>query len=438
MMISPLALAASAGAALVAVAGAILWALQRPAARSARLARHGRFSTAGEIAHEAGLYERAIEYFLAAHAPERAARSALRAGLVDRAAALYERAGDAKKAASLKGHAEGRASLSPVKAAAAAPAAGGERVSEPKLRVVSSTTGAPPSVRRPSLDLEPSEGCLRALARVKNVEAVPTFAGPVLQALDDPDASPNAICQEIAKDQGLVTMVLRAANSSFYGARGQVLDVTQALVLIGYESVRQLVVARVSRVVQAGSDPLREMLWRHALASAIAAQACARTVKGVTVGHALTCGLLHDIGRAILLSAYPDEYRRVWEKMATDPRPSSEIERESLGVDHAEIGAALLRSWNLPPVYAAVTRVHAADVPDFAGGLSAKDARLRAIVALASGVASWLGHGRRPARPIAELTEHPSFDALGVSRELADTMAAAVEAELAAYAGIFA
>lgn len=441
-------LVVSCSVAIFVVGAAVLAALRRPQARSARLARCGQFVEAAEVAHDAGLYDLAVDYFVSGGAPARAARSALRSGLVVRAAALYEQAGDVMKAAALYrqvGMPEKAAALSPENERRIEAATRDRRPPVPARPVERSSGAAVPSARPSIEDAAPSArrpavavlsaGCIEALDRVKHMEAIPASAGSVLRAVDDPKSGPNAICEEIAKDLGLMTMVLRAANSAYYGARGQVRDITQAIVLIGYDSLRELVIARISRLAVGGSDPLRQLLWKHALASAIAAQACARTVKGITVGHAFTCGLLHDVGRAILVSAHPVDYRELWAKMTADPRPSSEIERERFGTDHAEVGGAVLRSWGLPPGYAAVTRVH--DVGAEAAGLTGKDARLHAIVALASTVASWLGHGRFPARPIAELHDHPSFSELGSTHALADAMAAAVEKELAGYDQIF-
>ncbi len=160
-------------------------------------------------------------------------------------------------------------------------------------------------------------------------------------------------------------------------------------------------------------------------------------MKGITVGHAFTCGLLHDIGQAVLAAAFPAEYLELWAKIAVDPRDVAEIEAERFETDHTEVGAALLRTWDLPPLYSRVIRAHHGNLAD-ARGLNDKERRLCAIVALASAVAEWVGHGRYAARPIEELTEHPMLAELGATPALAKAMAAAIEKELAEYAGIFA
>ena len=191
-----------------------------------------------------------------------------------------------------------------------------------------------PAVSSPLMVPEPasvpaSAACLAILSRVKELEAIPGLAAGLLKVLDDPNSSGSAISSELRKDQGLMALVLRTANSSYYGSSGHVRDLTEAAVVLGLDTLRQLVLGRLSRLVLRKNDPLQKTLWRHALATAVAAEGCARSVKGVTVAHAFTGGLLHDLGKAVLSEAAPEAYADAWEVMVMSEhdRPADEIER---------------------------------------------------------------------------------------------------------------
>jgi putative nucleotidyltransferase with HDIG domain len=277
--------------------------------------------------------------------------------------------------------------------------------------------------------------CSDLIARVKDLEGVPVFVTRILQAIDDPKASPKAVGAEIAKDQAVLAIVLRTANSSYYRSSGQVRDVTEAIVVLGFDTVRQLVFGRLSKQVHRRNDEFQKALWRHSLATAIAAQACARKVKGVTVPHAFTGALLHDVGKGVLHEASPVAYVRLIKEAESDPRPTDEIELERFGTHHADVGAELLGRWSLPTIYRTVAHFH--HDPDAAKDIEDKDRRMLAIVSLSDAIALSLGHGPRPGRPIEELVTHPMLKRLGGGRGLLDEMAESVEAELKGLASAF-
>jgi len=273
------------------------------------------------------------------------------------------------------------------------------------------------------------------MGKAKELETPPAFATRMLQALDDPRMSPNVLGVEISHDQAVLALVLRTANSAYYRSSGQVRDVTEAIVVLGLDTVRHIVLARLAKTVLRRNDALQQTLWRHALACSVAAQACTRVIRGVTVAHAFTGGLLHDLGKAVMHEVAPAQYAAVWELTAKGLRTSIEIERRQFGTDHAEVGAELLKAWSFPAMYQSVVRLH--HEPEAIAAAADKERRLLAIVALANDVAGWLGHGPRPARPIQEMTSHPMLDVLGAPPSIIGRMAMEIEAELAALVGIF-
>jgi putative nucleotidyltransferase with HDIG domain len=230
-----------------------------------------------------------------------------------------------------------------------------------------------------------------------------------------------------------MAMILRLANSAFYRSSGQVRDITESIVVLGYDATRQLVLGRLSRSVLRKNDTWQKALWRHALATALGAQACAREVRGVTVGYAFTAGLLHDIGKAVMHEAFPEACVKVW-KLAGGSGHSDEVERAQFGTDHNQVGAALLNGWRFPRMYEQVAQLHsgAAGVAD-----NPKDQRLVSITALGGAVATWLGHGAVPEQKGPDPHDHPAILELAGGTALVDSMAAHIERELGPFLDIF-
>jgi putative nucleotidyltransferase with HDIG domain len=298
-------------------------------------------------------------------------------------------------------------------------------------------TPAPRAPRPPAVapsPTGPSPASAKFLKRIGELEAIPGVASRLLQALDDPSVGVDVISQEVRRDQALMAMVLRMANSAFYKSSGQVRDITESIVVLGYETTRQLVLGRLSRQVLRKNDEWQKTLWRHALATALGAQACARQVRGVTVGHAFTAGLLHDIGKAVMHEASPDECVSVWKTLATSNRPSDDVEREQFGTDHTEVGAELLRIWQFPPMYENAARLHSRVSSHLSGQ---KDQRIVSIVALSGAVASWLGHDAAPDRKGQEPRAHPAIAELGAAPAIIDVMRSHIEKELRPLVDIF-
>jgi len=194
------------------------------------------------------------------------------------------------------------------------------------------------------------------------------------------------------------------------------------------------VLGQLSRKVLRKNDAWQKALWKHALATALGAQACARQIRGVTVAHAFTAGLLHDIGKAVMHEAYPDDCVRVWKGVAETNRPSHEAEHEEFGTDHSEVGGELLRRWQFPQMYEQAAMLHSrSDTP--LGGK--KEQRLVSMVALSGAVASWLGHDAIPDREGPEPITHFAIANLGATPSILGVMRSHIEEELRPLLEIF-
>ncbi len=137
-----------------------------------------------------------------------------------------------------------------------------------------------------------------AILRVRDLPTLPTVLGKILSAAADPDSSALDLGRLISSDQSLSATLLKLVNSAYYGFYRQIKSVTQAIVMLGFNEVRNLTLtATAFRTLSAStSDYDRNQLWRHTLAAAIAAERCAK-MKKLSIGGAFEAGLLHDIGK---------------------------------------------------------------------------------------------------------------------------------------------
>lgn len=189
-------------------------------------------------------------------------------------------------------------------------------------------------------------------AQIRQLPSLPAVVVEVLESFEDENADGGAIGHKIAQDQALSAKVLRVANSSFYGLRGKVVTVQDAMVVLGFRNVRTLVMAAGVTgsfpALAAGWFDLRAF-WMHGIITAVCARSFAGDA-GINPDRAFTAGLLHDIGRVVLATCFPDHYRRVAEYRALHDCYPIDAERHILGLDHAAVGGALTERWQFAPV----------------------------------------------------------------------------------------
>src|SRR5512132_1939582 len=145
------------------------------------------------------------------------------------------------------------------------------------------------------------------VARVRELPALPAVVTELLVCFEQDNVRTDAIAERIARDQAIAARTLRLANSSFYGMPCEVKTIREAIAVLGLRSARTLVTAvalrnRFGATPAAGID--LDAFWRHTIATALAARSLARTLHTAR-DEAFTAGLLHDIGRLVLATGYP-------------------------------------------------------------------------------------------------------------------------------------
>jgi putative nucleotidyltransferase with HDIG domain len=213
-------------------------------------------------------------------------------------------------------------------------------------------------------DLLASESLLSLVTRQDTVPSLPSLYTEVVGELDSNEPSLNRLAAIVARDPSMSAKILHVANSSFFGVRRPATTPKEAVTVLGFETMRMLVLAcsvfsRFKAPPQAAFS--METLWAHSRATGELAATIAKS-EGANANDAdmaVVAGLLHDIGKLILLNALPDAYQEVVVRSQVEDTPPWEIERATFGSSHAEVGACLLGLWGVPaPIVEAVAWHH--------------------------------------------------------------------------------
>jgi putative nucleotidyltransferase with HDIG domain len=202
------------------------------------------------------------------------------------------------------------------------------------------------------------------MARVRELPALPTVVVEVIRATGKADSSAREIASLVAKDPGFSARLLKAANSAWYGLPRSVGALSDAVLLLGMRSLRNLALIAatedmLSREV-AGYELGKGELWRHSLACAQAAEMLAEMLQMPEREEAFVAGLLHDVGKLILGLYLREERLSIYTVMMQGESTFLEAERKALGFDHAEIGGRIAMHWSLPlPLVQAIAYHHA-------------------------------------------------------------------------------
>ncbi|HSG98969.1 MAG TPA: HDOD domain-containing protein [candidate division Zixibacteria bacterium] len=204
------------------------------------------------------------------------------------------------------------------------------------------------------------------ISSLGELPASPAVVSLVMNMTTDLNTDIHGLTRALSADQSLAAKVLRLSNSPFYGRTQNVKSLEEAIVILGFYTLRSLVVATGTQSLFASDDPrgLEHKLWEHSLATALAARMLAVASGHPQIEEAFLAGLLHDIGKLILLQKMPTEYRGALESAAANHDSLLSAEYARFGYTHAEIGAALCSSWSFPPELVEAVRYHHQPVTD--------------------------------------------------------------------------
>jgi putative nucleotidyltransferase with HDIG domain len=259
-----------------------------------------------------------------------------------------------------------------------------------------------------------------AIMTAADLPTIPVVAIKVMQLIESETATAEELAKIVASDPAVAARVLKISNSSFYGCRRQIQTLSGAIVVLGFSTLRSLVVAASVKQVYKPYGLTEKMLWEHSFAAGLAAKMIAHETRAANEEEAFLAGLFHDIGKIIMNSLDRSKFQDVMQHCYNERISFQEAERSVYPFSHDEVGALVIKKWNFPEhLITAIMQHHslefgAEDDPDLV--------RLTAVTSLADQFCLKLGIGVREPQEEIDLAGSKAGELLKLSREKLDAL----------------
>lgn len=199
-----------------------------------------------------------------------------------------------------------------------------------------------------------------AIVGLKRLPPLPTSLARVFETLTDPNSSARDVAERISADQSLCAAILKLVNSAFYGFPRRITNIADAIAILGFLEVRNLVLASTAFGVMpsSGSTYDRTQLWRHAIAVAMLTERIGKAIGAAPDQGHFVCGLLHDIGKVVLDTTFPKEFDKAAKQAKEEHLFLWEAELRVFGLHHGEVGGLLAEKWQMPLSVVAAIQYH--------------------------------------------------------------------------------
>lgn len=199
---------------------------------------------------------------------------------------------------------------------------------------------------------ENKEWIKRIAQRVLGLPPLPTLIAKLIEMIDNPRTNARSLGKLISTDQVLTARILKLANSSFYGFPRRISTVNLSLVVLGFDTLKNLCISVSMREWfsdnETSGDFDMSRFWEHSIACGIAAKMVARECGYMISGEVFVAGLLHDIGKLVLKQYIKPEFKEIIDTAKKENILFIEAEKKILGIHHGTIGSWLADKWNLP------------------------------------------------------------------------------------------
>lgn len=196
-----------------------------------------------------------------------------------------------------------------------------------------------------------------------HIPPFPKVAMQVMKMLEDPAVQAKDMAEVIQYDSAITANILKTCNAAYFGLSRKVSALDDALVLMGQDALKDILIASSSaRFYKGGAGEGYQLeqgeLWKHSVAVAIMSKLISPHFKGVAPGAAFTAGLLHDIGKRFLSSFVASDFREIMDRTHKDGLSFMAAEHEILGMDHAELGSLILQKWDFAEDMIEAVKMH--------------------------------------------------------------------------------
>lgn len=231
----------------------------------------------------------------------------------------------------------------------------------------------------------------KLISLLGELPAAPVILNKALKLTSDLQSNIDDISKNISADQILSARVIRMSNSPLFGRASKISTLSEAIKVLGFNQIKSIIVtASTAQMFKSGPQAeIAQILWEHSLATAISARLIVKKYGGLDKEEAYLCGLLHDIGKLVLLQATPHVYNEIIAKVKETNLPFIRVEGKELGFNHVNVAQALLVKWQFPAHLTSQIAAHHSSNPNkIAASIS-----LGRVVAIANSISKYIGVG---------------------------------------------
>lgn len=257
--------------------------------------------------------------------------------------------------------------------------------------------------------LTKEEKVRKIITAIDDIPTLPIVLTKLMELIDNPKSTAKDINDVIQTDQSLTAKTLKLVNSAYYGFPRKIGTVTDAVVILGFNTVRSLALsATICKMFGGGDENFsREKLWEHSMAVGFASRIIAKMVRYQEEEEAFVSGLLHDVAKIIEDQKFHDDFVKAVVKSREKQISLLETEKEEVGMDHSLIGRRIADKWNLPLKITKVIGYH--HQPEFSG--TGDEKTLTSIVYVADAITK-----------IRKIGDSGNYGAVNLNKEIVEML----------------
>ncbi len=191
---------------------------------------------------------------------------------------------------------------------------------------------------------------IKNILGIRELEAMPAQAARAFQLASDAHSRSSDFVEVIESDEVLSSRVIRIANSVYYFRGQTATDIEKAVANIGLNELRCLLSATMLRSMLRSKHKIRKQIWANSVSVAIASRILSSYTNTVSDSEAFLCGLVHDIGKLIMIRKNGALYEKVALKVASGEKDFVEAEEEVFETNHVEVGQWVAEHWRFPEI----------------------------------------------------------------------------------------
>lgn len=206
--------------------------------------------------------------------------------------------------------------------------------------------------------------------RLHDILPMPQILAKILKAVNDPQTSAANVEQIFKYEPSFTLKLMTLANSAYYGSPGKVSNIRAAITVLGFNMIKSLAIhASVNEFFNFGTNTSMFSgydLWKHSVGVGLCAKMISRRLRLGNAEDFFTMGILHDMGLIIEYQFYREPFLQVLTELKDQGGHITDIEKNVMGTNHAELAAMICQKWNMPEELGLLLKYHHSplEVPD--------------------------------------------------------------------------